>query len=338
MATGTSSRDFAVHLACTSTSCCVADGLCLPFDFLKTRMQLQNELLPSSAPRLGPLSMAARILRAEGAAAFYAGFPAAMLRQASYGGLCFASYPHVRDALAGPQRDGAAVPLWSRVTAGALSGAGASAVANPTDVVKVRLQADGRLAMLGQTPRYEGALHAFRTVVKEEGFLALYKGVLPNMQRAIAVNGPGIAAFDHSKHLVGRLLGEEGSFRARFMASLVGGVVTALVGTPFDTMKTRMMNQPAGQPLYASTAHCAMATVRAPPMPPPIPSAAAATASLPPPLHALSRARAPAQVRVEGVLALWKGLLPVYCRQAPFNMLNYMLMETLLSTFAGRTI
>ena len=86
MATGTSSRDFAVHLACTSTSCCVADGLCLPFDFLKTRMQLQNELLPSSAPRLGPLSMAARILRAEGAAAFYAGFPAAMLPQPPEGG------------------------------------------------------------------------------------------------------------------------------------------------------------------------------------------------------------------------------------------------------------
>ena len=273
-------------------------------------MQLQNELLPSSAPRLGPLSMAARILRAEGAAAFYAGFPAAMLRQASYGGLCFASYPHIRDALAGPQRDGAAVPLWSRVTAGALSGAGASAVANPTDVVKVRLQADGRLAMLGQTPRYEGALHAFRTVVKEEGFLALYKGVLPNMQRAIAVNGPGIAAFDHSKHLVGRLLGEEGSFRARFMASLVGGVVTALVGTPFDTMKTRMMNQPAGQPLYASTAHCAMATVRAPPVAPPIPSAAAAAAAAAAAPRPEPRARAPATGARRGRARAVEGAAP----------------------------
>ena len=50
-------------------------------------------------------------------------------------------------------------------------------------------------------------------------------------------------------------------------------------------------------------------------------------------LHGLRQA-----VLSEGVLALWKGLLPVYCRQAPFNMLNYMLMETLLSTFAGRTI
>ena len=28
-------------------------------------------------------------------------------------------------------------------------------------------------------------------------------------------------------------------------------------------------------------------------------------------------------VRVEGVLALWKGLLPVYCRQAPFNLFNF---------------
>ena len=303
MSGGTSSRDFAVHLACTSTSCCVADGLCLPFDFLKTRMQLLNELLPSSAPRLGPLSMAARILPRRGRGGLLRRLPGGDAAPGVVRRPRFASYPHVRDALAGPQRDGAAVPLWSRVTAGALSGAGASAVANPTDVVKVRLQADGRLAMLGQTPRYEGALHAFRTVVKEEGFLALYKGVLPNMQRAIAVNGPGIAAFDHSKHLVGRLLGEEGSFRARFMASLVGGVVTALVGTPFDTMKTRMMNQPGGsrstrRRRTARWRRCARRRA------PPIPSSAAAARPPPPPLHALNRARARPQVRVEGVLAL----------------------------------
>ena len=200
----------------------------------------------------------------------------------------------------------------------------ARAVANPTDVVKVRLQADGRLAMLA-TPRYEGALHAFRTVVKEEVPRAVQGRAAEHAARA--VNGPGIAAFDHSKHLVGRLLGEEGSFRARFMASLVGGVVTALVGTPFDTMKTRMMNQPAGQPLGVDGALCDGDGARAA-RAPPIPSSAAA-ARPPPPLHALNRARALPQVRVEGVLALWKGRSRLR-RQAPFNMLNYMLMETLL--------
>ena len=45
-----------------------------------------------------------------------------------------------------------------------------------------------------------------------------------------------------------------------------------------------------------------------------------------------------ATVRVEGVLALWKGLLPVYCRQAPFNMLNFMIMEQLTKAFLGTTM
>ena len=82
--------------------------------------------------------------------------------------------------------------------------------------------------------------------------------------------------------------------------------MTSLAGTPFDLLKTRMMNQGGGvqanytgnytanyqanyqgvQAKYTGTLSCALATVHA-----------------------------------EGVLALWKGLLPVYCRQAPFNML-----------------
>ena len=44
---------FLLRLCCTSTSCCVADALCLPLDLVKTRMQLQNELAAASAPRLG---------------------------------------------------------------------------------------------------------------------------------------------------------------------------------------------------------------------------------------------------------------------------------------------
>lgn len=97
-----STQDKLKTLLCTSTSCCVADGLCLPLDFLKTRMQLQNELVPKGAPKLGVASMTAQVARTEGLLAFYTGFPAAMLRQASYGGLCFASYPSIRDLVCAP--------------------------------------------------------------------------------------------------------------------------------------------------------------------------------------------------------------------------------------------
>merc|ERR1712087_68561 len=145
-----------IQLGCASTACCVADGVCLPCDFLKVRLQLQNELIPAGAPQLGVLGMSAHVLRSEGPLAFFNGLPAAMLRQASYGGLCFSAYPHVRNALNPHAHQGQTAPLWTKLSAGAMTGGISSALANPTDVVKVRLQADGRLLMQGQTPRYKG--------------------------------------------------------------------------------------------------------------------------------------------------------------------------------------
>ena len=295
-----------VSLACTSTSCCVADGLCLPLDFLKTRLQLQNELVKTSTAqqRLGPLGMVQNVLRTEGALAFYDGLPAAMLRQATYGGLCFASYPYLRnffaDAVGTSPQD---APIWARVAAGAIAGGSASAIANPTDVIKVRVQADGRNKLRGEAPRYTGCWDAAGTIWRAEGPSTFYRGVLPNVQRACAVNGAGIAAYDQAKQTARSLLGEEESLTARTVAAMVGGVVTALVGCPFDVLKTRLMNQNPSRPLYAGPADAFLQIVR-----------------------------------VEGPLALYKGLLPVYFRQAPFNILNYLIMEQLTATFLGRTM
>lgn len=273
--------------------------MCLPLDFIKTRMQLQNELVASTAPRLGVVQMGAHIFRSEGVFAFYTGIQAAMLRQATYGGLCFGSYPLLRDLLS-RGRDPRDAPVWARVASGAISGAASSAFANPTDVVKVRLQADGRLKLLGKEPRYSGTFHAFGNIFATEGLRSFYGGLVPNMQRAAVVNGIGIAAYDTSKQAAIKLTGEEDSLRARFVAALVGGVATALVGTPFDVLKTRLMNQPKDGTLYRGVVDCAAAIVR-----------------------------------VEGPAALWKGLLPVYARQAPFNLLNYLVLEQLTLHFLG---
>jgi hypothetical protein len=97
--------------------------------------------------------MFSQIYRFEGGiTAFYAGLPAAMVRQAFYGGLSFAAYPYIRDAL-NPKGKNDNAPLWAKLLAGGIAGGAASAFANPTDVIKVRMQADGRLALVGKTPR-----------------------------------------------------------------------------------------------------------------------------------------------------------------------------------------
>jgi solute carrier family 25 (mitochondrial citrate transporter), member 1 len=51
-------------------------------------------------------------------------------------------------------------------------------VVNPMEVVKIRLQAQMHsLADPLETPRYRNAAHAVYTIVREEGFGVLYRGV-----------------------------------------------------------------------------------------------------------------------------------------------------------------
>lgn len=282
---GTSVRDLATRLACSSTSCCIADGLCLPMDMVKMRMQLQNELTPGKG--LSVVSMTRHVIRNEGFLSLWAGLNAAAARQVTYGGLSFCAYPYVRDSLSSDRA------LWSQVVAGVVSGGVSAAIANPTDVVKVRLQADGRRAVR----LYDGGIFStLRLVLRQEGLRAMLNGIGPNTLRASVVNGVGIPAYDSSKALINL----DRPLLERFLAACVGGVATSVAGTPFDVVKTRLMARGRQEQLYRSAFHCVVATVK-----------------------------------TEGPLALWKGILPVYARQAPFNILNYLCMGFLLDTFTS---
>ena len=63
-----------------------------------------------------------------------------------------------------------------------LLGAVGSAIATPTDLVKVRQQACRRVA--GQEKRYEGTFRAFATIWQTEGLRGLYVGMGPTVKRA----------------------------------------------------------------------------------------------------------------------------------------------------------
>jgi hypothetical protein len=56
-----------------------------------------------------------------------------------------------------------------------------------------------------------------------------------------------------------RLLGTDEGASAKVLGSLVSGLVSALVSTPFDVVKTRIMNQPHGvAPLYRGASHAVL--------------------------------------------------------------------------------
>ena len=73
---------------------------------------------------------------------------------------------------------GSDVGLGIRLLAGCTTGAMAVVLAQPTDVVKVRFQAQARSS--GVARRYCSTIDAYRTIAKEEGIRGLWKGRLTN--------------------------------------------------------------------------------------------------------------------------------------------------------------
>ena len=285
---------------------CCGEAATFPLDFTKVRLQLQGELGKSltgeavaagTKPR-GMLATAAHIARTEGLLAMYGGLSAAALRQFVYGGIGVGLYVPVRTLVIGRDADPKQATLLQRIASGALSGSIGQLVANPFDLVKVRLQADGRLKALGQPPRYAGTFDALARIPREEGVRGFYRGLGPSIGRAAVINGCGIASYDQTKVVVLQLTGRDKGLVPQVIGSLVSGLVSAIVSTPFDVIKSRMMNQHKDRPLYSGPLDCVAKTVRA-----------------------------------EGIGGLYKGFVPAYARLAPHRVVHFVCLEQLNRLF-----
>lgn len=65
--------------------------------------------------------------------------------------------------------------IATRILAGCTTGAMAVTCAQPTDVVKVRFQANKHFGP-GGNKKYSGTMDAYRTIAREEGLRGLWKG------------------------------------------------------------------------------------------------------------------------------------------------------------------
>jgi len=73
-------------------------------------------------------------------------------------------------------------------------------VLQPTDLVKVRFQSEGRL-LPGQKPRYSGVLNAYSTIVRQEGLLGLWTGLGPAIARNSVINAVELVTYDTTKQV-----------------------------------------------------------------------------------------------------------------------------------------
>lgn len=72
-------------------------------------------------------------------------------------------------------------------------------LANPTDLVKVQMQMEGKRKLEGKPLRFRGVHHAFAKILAEGGIRGLWAGWVPNIQRAALVNMGGNKLLDSLK-------------------------------------------------------------------------------------------------------------------------------------------
>ena len=119
--------------------------------------------------------------------------------------------------------------------AGSLAGAIGSIFGNPFDVVKTRLMATEEVKTHSFT-------HIFKNIYNIEGFEGFYKGLNANIMRACVLNGTKMACYDQIKqHIISQGFDSK-SILTQFVAALFSGFFMAVTVTPFDMVRTQLMN------------------------------------------------------------------------------------------------
>ncbi len=147
----------------------IAEVATIPLDTAKVRMQLQNKA--AGIKYTNVFQCIGTISKEEGATALWKGLAPGILRQMVFASIRIGLYEPVRNYYHGNQQGD--ISLVTKIAAGLTTGCVGILVANPTDLVKIRVQAEGRLPP-GTPRRYKGTFDAFRTIARVEGVRGLW--------------------------------------------------------------------------------------------------------------------------------------------------------------------
>ncbi|KAL2098059.1 hypothetical protein ACEWY4_007266 [Coilia grayii] len=240
-----------VKVLSAGTAACIADLVTFPLDTAKVRLQIQGETAAAAGIRYrGVFGTITTMIRTEGPRSLYNGLVAGLQRQMCFASIRIGFYDNVKSFYTGG-KDNPNVGI--RILAGSTTGAMAVTFAQPTDVVKVRFQAQQNLQ--GVARRYNGTLQAYRQIFQLEGLRGLWKGTFPNITRNALVNCTELVSYDLIKEAILKRKLMSDNLPCHFVSAFGAGFITTVIASPVDVVKTRYMNSPPGQ--YSGALNCA---------------------------------------------------------------------------------
>lgn len=171
------------------------------------------------------------------------GVTPALYRHLVYSGVRIVTYDRLRQQFI-HNSDGQSMSLMKSALCGVSAGSLAQWLASPADLVKVQVQMEGKRRLMGLEPRVHSAGHALKEIVSRGGIRGLWKGSVPNVQRAALVNLGDLTTYDTTKRWLMREMNMPDCHLVHIISSICAGLVAATMGTPADVVKTRVMNQP----------------------------------------------------------------------------------------------
>ncbi|XP_032784962.2 calcium-binding mitochondrial carrier protein Aralar1 isoform X1 [Daphnia magna] len=199
-----------------------------PIDLVKTRMQNQRsgsfvgELMYRNS-----IDCCKKVIRHEGFFGLYRGLVPQLMGVAPEKAIKLTTNDLVRDKFTTKGQ----IPLYGEVIAGACAGGSQVVFTNPLEIVKIRLQVAGEIASASKV----GAV----SVVRELGFLGLYKGARACALRDIPFSAIYFPAYAHTK----AAMADENGYNSPLsllVSGAIAGIPAASLVTPADVIKTRL--------------------------------------------------------------------------------------------------
>lgn len=230
-----------------SSACLVATSLLNPLEVIKIQIQ-------TGQGNGNMIQTGLRLFKSEGAwyGLMQPGLLASCSRELFYSSLRFSIYPNLRNLFRSDTNHYLGLGAFGeKFGAGLIAGAVGSSLANPADLLKIRMQLepgkmdrDGRYLRgprQGQFKVYKSTAQVFKDVLRTEGVRGLYRGVSATCLRSSLLTAGQLSSYDHSKQLLkaSGLLSE--GLPLHLTCSVVSGLVAATVCAPADRIKTAMM-------------------------------------------------------------------------------------------------
>jgi len=167
--------------ACGAFAGGVHSFVACPVELVRNRLQVQYDKLKSRSLYTGPIDCLLKTYRADGLRGLYRGLFPMIIRDVPGVGAWYATFELARRLLTPSASNSGEVGKLRVMAAGALAGIGYWTTAFPQDAVKSVIQtqryAAGQLA--------EGFFQCAARMVREEGFLRLYRGYSVAVMRGI---------------------------------------------------------------------------------------------------------------------------------------------------------